>query len=152
MKNHKNGQAAMLILVDDDEDDRELFSDALKASGLDITLLLLNSGAELISQLSRMEDQYPDLIFLDLNMPGKNGLGCLSEIRAKDKFSNIPVIIYSTSSYHREIEKSFAAGANLYVPKPDSFSDLVLMLNGIFSLEHLRRFPTEREKFVFKLK
>ena len=114
---------AHILLVDDDDDDREFFCDAVEsiapthecveAKDGEVALALLNSGMFT-----------PDYIFIDLNMPRVNGLQCLTELKKNEKFSQIPVIIYSTSRRKEDREKALALGAVHFISKPDNHNDL----------------------------
>jgi CheY-like chemotaxis protein len=66
----------------------------------------------------------PDIIFLDINMPRKNGIQCLDEIRSDERLKNITIAIYSTSGAERDIEETFIKGANVYIRKPNDFAAL----------------------------
>jgi CheY-like chemotaxis protein len=141
-----------VIFADDDEDDRELFNDAVKETALVVSLVMIKSGNDLMKKLNSLNFDLPDIIFLDLNMPQKSGNDCLKEIRSADKLKDIPVIIYSTSCNCTEIEMCFKEGANLYVQKPDSFSDLVLVIKKILLLGPAGLIRTRKEKFVLRLR
>jgi CheY-like chemotaxis protein len=93
--------------------------------------------------LNDTSEELPSIIFLDLNMPRKTGKECLAEIRKNPRFKSIPVIIYSTSSHKRDIQETHSCGANLYMPKPNSFTGLVDVVTKVFSidLEQLRTTP-----------
>lgn len=140
-----------ILLVDDDEDDRELFKDAVREAGVDVALFVRENAEGLMEELYNMREKFPDIIFLDLNMPKKNGYECLTEIKKSEKFKNIPVVIYSTSYNLYEVDKCFKAGANLYVPKPDSFSDLVYIIKETVLLD-FSEMKTTKENFVLKVK
>ena len=75
-----------------------------------------------------------DLIFLDLNMPRKNGFECLLEIKKNQKFDDIAIAIYSTSSSEEDIENTFVSGANIYIKKPSDFTMLKKILSEIVTL------------------
>ena len=66
----------------------------------------------------------PDYIFLDLNMAYTSGKECLKEIRTKEQFKEIPILILSTSSYEKDIQYCLSRGANNYYVKPNTFSEL----------------------------
>ena len=121
-----------ILLVDDDEEDRLLFSLAIKKTGIESSLTEIESCDELIRHLGECNSRLPDIIFLDINMPLKDGKLCLKEIRKDQKFHNIPVIMYSTSDHPNDVEETFREGANLYTVKAVSFSDQVDILKKIF--------------------
>ncbi|MDO7172324.1 response regulator [Mariniflexile sp. AS56] len=113
-----------IILVDDDEDDRMLFSEALEEISLKTTLELFKHGQELLDYLFQPNIELPNLVFLDINMPIINGMQCLTEIRNNTKLKDLFIAMYSTSSSEKDIEDSFKLGANIYINKPSSFSKL----------------------------
>ncbi len=93
----------------------------------------------------------PDMIFLDLNMPFKDGKQCLSELKSDGKFQHIPVIIYSTSSYMRDIENAYNQGANLYVIKPNTCNELKKIMKKIFATDWSDSvWAPHREKFIMR--
>lgn len=116
-----------IFLADDDEDDTFLFQEALEQLPLSSSLVTAENGLELMKKLTSSQVA-PDMIFLDMNMPVKNGLECLTELRATDTFKKTPVIILSTSVAGYLLESAYHAGANLYVQKPTSFSSLISIL------------------------
>lgn len=134
-----------ILLADDDPDDRELFTEA--ATLQNACVQSVANGMELMQALDQF-DPLPDFILLDLNMPEKNGKECLQEIRKHTRFNDIPVIIYSTSSSHKDIEDTYAMGANLYITKPNSFSGLKATVKSILEIDWSARLQTQRESFV----
>lgn len=112
-----------IYYADDDLDDAFLFKNALKELGIAYELKIYTSGIALIDNLKNIE-QYPNIIFLDINMPLKNGLECLDEIKKDERLSNITVIIISTSSADSFKEKAIILGAFDYIQKPSNFGEL----------------------------
>jgi CheY-like chemotaxis protein len=76
----------------------------------------------------------PEVLFLDLNMPRKNGLEVLHEIKANPKFDAIAIAIYSTSSSEEHIEETFVSGANIYIKKPSDFNTLKKVLSDVVTI------------------
>jgi DNA-binding NarL/FixJ family response regulator len=76
----------------------------------------------------------PNVLFLDLNMPKKSGIECLTEIKACKKMSDIAIAIYSTSASEEDIEKTFVLGANIYIKKPGDFKKLKKVLSDVVSI------------------
>ena len=113
-------QARNILLAEDDEDDSQFFEEALKSVSDAPILIRAKDGVELTNLL---QDPYPlpDLIFLDINMPRKNGAQCLREIRQKKNLAHLPVIVLSTTSSAEIVEAMYQSGANLYVQKPSDF-------------------------------
>ncbi|MEO6168554.1 MAG: response regulator [Chitinophagales bacterium] len=124
-----------LLLADDDPDDCSLFQDALAELSIERPLIIVHNGEELMVHLYN-SNQFPDIIFLDLNMPGKNGFECLKEIKMDRTLREIPVIIISTSSEQNVIDQLYSSGAQFYIRKPNEFSHLKnLIANAIQRVE-----------------
>lgn len=123
-----------ILLVDDDQDDRSIFSDALSELKIESNLNMLEDGRELVSYLENTKNKRPDIIFLDLNMPYKSGVECLKEIRAIGKFRDLSVAIYSTSNSEKDMEDTFINGANIYIRKPNDFTQLKKVLTEVLSI------------------
>ncbi|MBP0903159.1 response regulator [Mariniflexile gromovii] len=147
-----NNNIFNIILVDDDEDDRILFSEALEEVSIKSNLLLFKHGQELIDYLFNTEIVLPDLIFLDLNMPIKNGMQCLSDIRSNPRFKDIHIAMYSTSMTDKDIKDSFSNGANIYVNKPNCFNKLKNTVEKILQLnwkDHIQNLNFDT--FLFRI-
>lgn len=139
-----------ILLADDDEDDIILFREAVDELDHDLTLAVAEDGQELMSKLS--EDPKPDIIFLDLNMPRKNGLECLAEIRSNPLLDKTAVVIYSTSSRKKDIDDTRNLGANIYFIKPSSYETLVSKLNEILIMKWEKyATPVSADIFVFSV-
>jgi CheY-like chemotaxis protein len=117
-----------ILLADDDEADRLLFTDAFSELKIETVVQTVNNGVQLMEYLQKKEKPLPQLLFLDLNMPRKNGLQCLMEIRSNEKLKNVSVAIYSTSNSEKDIEETFLHGANIYIHKPADFNILKQVL------------------------
>lgn len=141
-----------ILLAEDDSDDRNFFKEALSEAAIPSELKTFENGEKLTDYLSLVKNPPPpDIIFLDINMPVKNGKDCLKEIRGNKEFKDIPVVMFSTSSYHRDIEETYSEGANLYILKSEFFDNEVKLLNELFSDNwetHLME--TSREKYILK--
>lgn len=123
-----------IFLADDDEDDRLLFTDAFEELKITTKVKTFNDGAELMDYLNDENAILPEILFLDLNMPKKNGLECLGEIKASNRFSDMAVAIYSTSSSEDHIEETFIKGANIYIKKPNDFQVLKKVLLDVVTM------------------
>ncbi len=119
-----NSEIMNIVLADDDADDRNLFSAALEEINADTRLTMFKNGTELMEYLNTPGRLLPHIIFLDLNMPGKNGRQCLAEIRDDHQFNDISIAIYSTSNAEDDIVATLSGGANVYIHKPDDFEKL----------------------------
>jgi CheY-like chemotaxis protein len=113
-----------ILLADDDKDDRLFFRMALEALTIPTKLATVVEEEKLMDYLSDNADQLPDVIFLDINMPRKNGIECLSEIKQNKKLKDLPVIMFSTSNSRDKIGMVFKNGADVYIHKPSDFSQL----------------------------
>ncbi|MBO9202848.1 MULTISPECIES: response regulator [Niastella] len=120
----------VIMLIDDDMDDRFLFSRAAKLKKPEITCVTADGGKEALELLDKMP-QLPQVIFLDINMPGMNGWEFLSQFKKNDHFKNIPILIYSTSSNEKDITTAETAGASGYCVKPLDFDGLHTILNFV---------------------
>jgi two-component system response regulator len=124
-----------VLLIEDDMGDVELTEAALAKSKLKINLNVVNDGEEAIAYL-RQEGQYtdavrPNLIVLDLNLPGLSGLEILSAIKSEQHLKTIPVVILTTSDASTDILKSYELGVNCYVTKPIGLKEFVKIVNSI---------------------
>lgn len=109
------------MLIDDDQDDREIFLSVLKDLGPAIRCVTAINGKEGLRILLSHEVE-PDLIFVDMNMPLMNGKQFLEEYSHLDGIKSIPVIMLTTSSDKRSIEETLKLGARDFITKPDRFS------------------------------
>jgi CheY-like chemotaxis protein len=125
-----------LMLIDDDEDDREIFISIVQAALPGISLFIATNGQEGLEALQNAIIQ-PDLIFLDLNMPLMNGQQFMEAIKSDSVLQQIPVVILSTSSDKATIHDMKALGAIHFITKPDKYSAWEKMLNDFFINEPL---------------
>jgi CheY-like chemotaxis protein len=139
-----------IFYTDDDADDQEVFKEAIAEINEDIFIFTQNNGDELIEMLKNPPPR-PRLIFLDLNMPVKNGYEVLKEIRQTEKTKHLPVIIFSTSSDDEAITFTKSLGATLYIPKPTSYAELKRTLREILSVNWDTYKPGDKN-FVYKAK
>jgi CheY-like chemotaxis protein len=118
-----------LVIADDDQDDIEFFQEAVEVTCPRINLTVANNGVQLISMLKQIPK--PDAIVLDLNMPEKSGKECLTEIKTDPEFSDVPVIIFSTSNSERDIEYCLKNGASYYYVKPKTFKGMMAIASNL---------------------
>jgi CheY-like chemotaxis protein len=111
----------LILLIDDDSDEHELFLAAIEDIGIHFNFLTATGTDEALSILHKV---VPDFIFLDINMPAKNGFACLREIKLNEKYRHIPVEMYSTSKTEKDRKKALELGACGYLVKSDSFRQL----------------------------
>jgi len=120
-----------VLLVDDDENDRLLFSSALKDTGLDVELLEMPDGYAAINYLLSAEPAefpLPDVVFLDLKMPAMDGFEVLREIRSRPELKRLTVFILSHSNQRADMVRAHGLGANAAYHKPTHYKDLVGLL------------------------
>lgn len=138
-----------IFLADDDSDDVFLFREALKEVTGSVNIHIAENGDALLKMLANRPVE-PDIIFLDLNMPIKNGFQSLQEIRANDDYSNIPIAILSTTSDEKAITVAFKSGANAYITKPVAFADLKKIITKCLTREWDSFEAIELHTFVLK--
>ena len=112
-----------ILLADDDMDDCIFFKDALKNLLITTKLTTVHDGEQLMQLLAIEPRELIDVLFLDLNMPRKNGFECLSEIKSSEKLKQLPVIIFSTSFEQEVVNSLYKNGAQYFIRKPSVFSD-----------------------------
>jgi CheY-like chemotaxis protein len=114
-----------VLIIDDDADDRELLREVLQRDGIE-PILALESANEVLTFLQTIEkdEDLPHLIVTDLNMQGMTGLELLQSLKSTDRYRHITVVIYSTSSYSRDVQRCLLAGANEYITKPSNYAGL----------------------------
>ncbi len=130
-----------IVLAEDDQSDRINFIEALAESRIKTNVNIVNDGEDLLKYLEKKNAVLPDILFLDLNMPRKNGIECLKEIRENEKFKNIAVAIYSTSSTEQDVMDTFLQGANVYIRKPNDFAKLKEALDTVVRAASMYRDP-----------
>ena len=126
-------QKISFFLIDDDIDDREIFTLALKDIDSSIKCTTAKDGAEALDFIENNKDFIPDFIFLDLNMPRINGKECLVEMRKIARLQNIPIYIYTTSSSDKDKLELLKIGATGFITKPYTIKKLVEILSQIIS-------------------
>lgn len=142
-----------ILLADDDEGDRLLFKVAFQDLEIKHTIHMVNNGLQLMDYLKTNAEELPHLIFLDLNMPCKNGLECLKEIRGEGKFKEISIAVYSTSALEKDIEETFSHGANRYIKKPCNFGMLKQLLSkAVTGFKMLEMESCKRADFLLSIK
>lgn len=113
-----------VLLADDDKDDCFFFREVLEELGVSAILKTVNDGEELMQLLLANPEQLPDMLFLDLNMPRKTGIECLSEIKMDNRLKHLPVFIFSTSFKMEVVDMLYDMGAYHYIRKPSEFINL----------------------------
>jgi CheY-like chemotaxis protein len=141
-----------ILLADDDEADRVIFQDAFREIKIKTIVDTVNNGVELMEYLNKKNGPLPHFLFLDLNMPRKNGLECLMEIRRNKRFKEISIAIYSTSLSEEDMVDTFMAGANVYIHKPSEFKILRQVLEKAVTVAHQYQDPPfNKENFLLRV-
>jgi len=122
-----------ILLADDDSDDCMFFANALEELKVPFKLKTVFDGEQFMNFLENKEN-LPDIIFLDMNMPCKNGFECLVEIRKSERYKMIPVIIISTSLDENIIKSLHENGAFFYIKKPSLFAHLKKLMSLVINL------------------
>jgi CheY-like chemotaxis protein len=125
-----------ILIADDDEDDCLLVREALREAGQEHELRVVRDGDELLGYLRRTEDggldpPRPDLVLLDLKMPGKDGRQALRELKADPRLRDIPIVVLTTSSARDDVSYCYSMGVNSYVTKPASFRGMVEIMRTL---------------------
>jgi CheY-like chemotaxis protein len=122
----------IILYAEDDPEDAEVFREALKSIDTSIGCIVARDGIEALQVLEN-SIVLPDFIFLDVNMPILGGRECLIRIRGNKTYSDIPVIMYTTSNRANDIKDFKSLGATEYFIKPNTFSDLYNYLKNVLS-------------------
>ncbi|MEO1135326.1 MAG: response regulator [Pseudomonadota bacterium] len=127
-----------VLLVEDDAADQEILRRAVSEGVLRADLRIVSDGADALAYLSqeggyasRENAPKPDLVLLDLNMPGLSGHEVLARLRAKSETRTLPVVVLTTSDSDQDIVKSYELGANSYITKPVNFQDFVRVVREL---------------------
>ena len=137
-----------ILLADDDLDDCRFFKEALEALPLTTKLTTVNDGEELMTYLLENTDHLPHVLFLDINMPRKDGFECLTEIKHHDKLKDLPVVMFSTSNAQDKINILFNTGADVYIRKPSNFAQLVQVIHHALPLAAENIFSNGKLKYI----
>lgn len=124
-------ETSEILLVEDNAGDIYMFENALKISGFKFNLVKITNGDDVLPYLKRNDTSLPDIIILDLNLPGKNGKEILSDIKNDKKLGLIPVIIFTTSNAEFDIQTSYKLKANCFIKKPISVTEYIAAVNRI---------------------
>ena len=129
-----------ILLAEDDIDYHTFFEDVLKELNESFILTIVKDGEQLINYLTEKAEQLPDILFLDLSMPRKNGFECLCEINENEKLKNLAIVILSTSFTQDKnyelgmISNLFKLGASVFIRKPNNHAHLKHVVSLAISL------------------
>lgn len=139
-----------IALAEDDADDQLLFTEALKQVSDGDTLTTVSNGMMMLDLLQRSKNSLPDVIVLDVNMPGMDGIECLKAIRSTPDFNHLPVIIMSTSTNPETVEDAYTHGASRYAVKPGKFDELKRIVEKITGFDWRPIKVRNRNNFILK--
>ena len=141
-----------ILLADDDADDCLFFKAAVDEFPLFTNLTTVHDGEQLMKQLTNETNELPHIIFLDLNMPRKNGFECLEEIKLNNKLKQLPIIIFSTSFEQEVVNMLYKNGAQHFIRKPSDFLQFKKIIQQSLTLAAQGNIsqPT-KEKFVLTI-
>lgn len=139
-----------ILLVEDSPSDVRLIREALREATVNAQVTVARDGVEGLEYLRRSErglTPFPDLIFLDLNLPRKNGLEVLAEVKSSERLRHIPILVMSSSSAEEDISAAYELHANCFITKPADLDDYVDMIRSVekFWFFTVKLPPTGRE-------
>jgi CheY-like chemotaxis protein len=132
MKDILKGESLKIIIADNDPEDQEIIKVALKEVNEHHDIIFASNGEDLLSKLTELKNKkLPDLIFLDLNMPIKDGRITLKELKNSTDFSKIPVFIYTSSASSNDVNLCYEEGASLFIKKPSDFNKINVIIKSL---------------------
>ena len=123
-----------ILLADDDKDDCLFFEEALAEMRVSAILTAVHDGEELMQFLHTLSGTLPDILFLDQNMPRKNGFECLAQIKLNKKLRKLPVVIFSTSYEKEVVNLLYDNGAHYFIRKPSLFAQFKKIILYVLTL------------------
>lgn len=136
-----------IFYTDDDQDDLDFFTEIVDSIDNNYKVVTYTNGKQLLEAL-RNPPPTLHILFLDINMPGMNGLEVLKMIRESENYKNLPIVMFSTSTDKETIQKSFELGANFYVPKSGMFDQLKKSIEHAVKM-NWNNFTTTENNFVY---
>jgi len=143
-----NIKSIHILYADDDVDDCNFFREAALALPMNTEVTIVKDGEELLNYLAENEATLPHVLFLDINMPRKNGFECLVEIKQNPKLKDLPIVMFSTSKSNEKINALFEKGANVYVHKPGDFTQLIQVINHALPLAVENIYSNGKLKYI----
>ncbi|MDB5251269.1 MAG: hypothetical protein JWP27_438 [Flaviaesturariibacter sp.] len=134
-----------IVLADDDHDHGLLFRHILRKVNPTAEIRIAHNGDELLPLLGNF---HPDILFLDLNMPCKDGFECLQELRRESSFKDLPIVVYSSSAQMSDIQKSYLHEADLYMVKPFNADHLSAALESVLKMDWRQASSFKKHYFI----
>ncbi len=135
MSTHKHGRPVEILLVEDNPGDVRLILEAMKEGKMNNNVSVAVDGVEAMAFLHRedghAEAPRPDIIFLDLNLPRKDGRAVLAEIKQDPRLRRIPVVILTTSKADEDVLRSYDLHANAYITKPGDLEQFIEVVKSV---------------------
>ena len=131
-----------ILLIEDSRADAQIVARALTEENLPHRLTVIHDGRHALEYLARIETRdvpeghVPDLVLLDLNLPGLDGCQILSQIKANPVLKVLPVVIFTTSRRDEDVLQTYSAGANSYVQKPAEYRDFRALMTTLYRYWH----------------
>lgn len=145
---YANTSPLHILLADDDDDDQFFFQEAMTAFSFEKKIDFFINGEYLLTYLSGLKDGLPDLLFLDYNLPRRNGLECLVAIKKHPVLKAIPVIMYSTYVHEDTADVLYQEGAHFFARKSD-LKSMVKIFGKIFTSLLVKKLPRpDRSAFI----
>jgi DNA-binding NarL/FixJ family response regulator len=127
-----NNSTIKILIADDDVNDAALLKEAIKDILPSANCIHVPDGVAALNYIKTNFE--PDLVFLDLNMPLKNGINCLKDIFNLELLPDTPIVIYSTSKNIKDIDEAYKYGASFYIIKPTPFKELSKLIKLAITL------------------
>ncbi len=121
----------LFLVVEDDEDDRDLLKLAYEEGTYDCELIFAEDGQSAIELLKQLHTP-PSIVLLDINMPKMGGLALLQQLKSSSDWKKMPVVMLSTTAHNDTILQAYSMGANSYIVKPNSFRDLHKVWDSVY--------------------
>lgn len=131
---HEMKEPIRCLIIDDDQDDQEIFLMCVRKISSNIDCLTANSGVAAVDMLKSNDDYVPDYIFLDVNMPKMNGIECLKVLKSINRLNDTKILMYSTTSENDVVKESLSLGADEFIKKPSKTGELKEKLSIIFNI------------------
>ena len=133
-----------VLMAEGDKDDFDILADAIEKVPVKVILTRAENGDVLMKLI---HDKIPDLLFLDIILPYRDGRDCIREIRSDKKFDNLPIIVYTSIKDLDTIEFCYRWGTNLIVHKPQTYSEIADIIRKIFSVnwKKMQYYPSRNE-------
>lgn len=136
-----------ILLADDDEDDCLFFKDAIEELQLPVQVTTIHDGEALMLHLEASAANLPQALFLDMNMPRKNGFECLTEIKNHSALKTLPIIVYSTFYDEEKANLLYSIGVHYYIRKPSDFEELKKVVHRTMMLLGHNKLQAAKENF-----